>query len=67
MGTYDGGTAPVDSSAWKQGVATHKNGEPVPAPAPMKQTPGGMQRTPTPDPYDPDSRDVVRNFSRSSK
>lgn len=67
MGTYDGGHAPVDSSAWKQSTATHKSGEPVPAPAPMQQTATGMQRTPTPDPYTSDNPDIVRNFSRNSK
>jgi hypothetical protein len=65
MGQYDGGQAPVDSSNWKQDAATHRNGEPVPAPAPMQQTSNGMERTPTPDPYKSANSNTVRNFSRN--
>jgi len=64
VGAYDGGAGPVDSSQWKQPVASVENGEPVPPPAPMEQTSGGMQRTPTPDPYAEGSPDVRRNFGR---
>jgi len=67
MGQYDGGQAPVDSSNWKQGAATHRNGEPVPEPAPMKQTPTGMKRAATPDPYTSVNSSTVRNFSRKAK
>jgi hypothetical protein len=54
----------VDSSGWKQPVASHKGGEPQPAPAPVEQTETGAQRTPTPDPYTSDNPHVRRNFGR---
>jgi hypothetical protein len=52
----------VDSSAWKRPVASHKDGEPVPPPAPVTSE---GERLPTPDPYTPDNKNVVRNFGRS--
>lgn len=63
MGHYDHGNS-VDSSSWKQPVASHRDGEPVPAPAPTQQTESGMERAYTPDPYTNDSGNTVRNFGR---
>jgi hypothetical protein len=65
MAHYDGGHAPVDSSTWSQNSASHRDGEPVPPPAPTVQTENGMQRTVTPDPYTSDNPHTVRNFGRS--
>lgn len=66
VGTYDGGQGSPDSSSWKRDVATHRNGEPVPAPAPMERGDDGlMKRAVTPDPYlDPDAP-TLKNFGRS--
>jgi len=65
MGAYDGGYA-VDSSDWKQPVASvNKDGEPVPAPAPTKQTATGVEREATPDPYANGGNGYTRrNFGR---
>jgi hypothetical protein len=65
MSTYSGAHANVDSSSWQQPVASHRDGEPVPAPAPMQQTASGTERVPTPDPYTSDNPNVVRNFGRN--
>jgi hypothetical protein len=62
---YDGGQGPVDSSGWKQPVASHKDGEVLAPPAPTQQTESGIERTPTPDPYTDDNPHVIRNFGRS--
>ena len=64
MGTYDGGQSPVDSTNWKLSSGTGKDGEEHPAPAPMRQTGGGMKREVTPDPYTQDGSHVTRNFGR---
>ena len=53
----------VDSSGWKQPIASSKDGEPHPAPAPMVQTGDGMKRAVTPDPYIQNDSPVLRNFS----
>lgn len=66
MGTYDGGQAGVDSSTWNKSVASRKNGEPQPAPAPTKQTADGVQRDVTPDPYTTDNPHMKRNFGRTT-
>lgn len=55
----------VDSSGWKQPVASHRNGEAQPAPAPTEMTEEGSRRTTTPDPYTADNPHVRRNFGRS--
>jgi len=61
VGAYDGGAGPVDSSQWKQPVASvTKDGEPVPPPA--KESMGVRELTP--DPYTDDNPHVRRNFGR---
>lgn len=65
MGAY-GGSHPVDSSDWKQPVASvNKDGEAVPVPAPMEQDENGMKRSATPDPYaNGGNGSTRRNFGR---
>jgi hypothetical protein len=65
MSSYGDAHTNVDSSSWQQPVASHRDGEPVPAPAPMQQTANGTERLPTPDPYTNNSGSTVRNFGRS--
>lgn len=63
--TAHGYNQDIDPSGWKQPVASHKDGEPQPAPAPVEQTEDGARRTPTPDPYTGNNPHVRRNFGRS--
>lgn len=67
MGNYSGHNTPVDSSDWSNKVATHRNGEAVPAPAPMEKTDDGtLRRASTPDPYeDGGNGSTLRNFGRA--
>ena len=64
MGNYSGHNTGVDSSGWSLSTGTGKDGEAHPAPAPVEQTDGGMERTSTPDPYANDNGSTLRNFGR---